>query len=121
MVSHQVLYPSSAAFLPDPNEDGLSVYRDSLLIECGCGAAAVAAAGLKAATVAGLADAVLTSTDLHVTSDPQPEPADIGPAHALIQGWAGLSGKEARNRARALARSSCCLHPEGPWDVVRLA
>lgn len=121
MVSQRVLYPSSAAFAPDPGEDGLSVYRESLLTECGCDAAAVAGAGIKKATVAGVTDVVVNSTDLHITPDPQPEPADIGPAHALIQGWDGLSRKEARNRARALARSSCCLHPEGPWEAIQLA
>lgn len=110
----KVLRPTSGAFRPDRDEDGLSVYSQ-LLLGPGLGPADVAAAGRTASAVAGLREDVVTGLGLHFVSDPTDEEA-IGHAHELIQGWAGLSVSAVRKRARDLANSALCTHPEGDWS-----
>lgn len=117
-VTGVVIGPSSAAFAPHPGEDGLSVYRDNRLRADGYGARHVAEAGRVASLAVGFTDAVVLDQALRVTQDPQPEPAGIGPAHALIQGWEQLSRAKVREAARALAGSASCTHPDCEWARI---
>lgn len=113
-----VLGPTSAAFKPDPADNGVSVYRHAELESLGRSAEDVANAGRTRAVVATVLDSHVTDLDLRVLPDPMGEPQSIGPAHALISGWEGLSSKESRRRQRALAEGCTCSHPPGPWAAL---
>lgn len=99
--------PTSAAFKPRPNEDGLSVYRDSKLAEVGLDASAVATAPEH--IVFGVSTGEVRSIKLGVRDDawpsgvPEPDHPRNG-AHALIIGWQGLTRGETGRRARDLTR-----------------
>lgn len=119
-VTGHVLGPSSAAFRPGRDEDGLSVYRDRLLRALGHGPARIAAAGSKPSVVAGLAAGAVDACGLAVLDDPLGDPQDIGPAHALVTGWNGLTRSQARRAAKALADAAVCTHPPREWSRISL-
>jgi hypothetical protein len=83
---------SSGAFTPD--DDGISVYRETLLSRAGLEVRAVVRHPLNA--VASLPASVVRGMQLDVVPDPQPPTsADLDPrlgvAHALIVGFASLT------------------------------
>lgn len=117
-MTQRVTGPSSAAFRPRREEDGLSVYRDALLRQQGLGPDRVATAGGSPAVAAGLVDEVISGHGLAVTADPQATPADIGSSHALIVGWDGLSNAKSRELARNLASCAVCTHPPLAWGSL---
>jgi len=97
--------PSSGAFKPD--DDGVSVYRESLLQRDSLEAVDVVRAPQNL-VVALPVGAVRSIRPLGVRDDPWPTgiPDEDHPrnaAHALIKGWNGLSTGERRRRQRALA------------------
>lgn len=97
--------PSSGAFKPD--DDGVSVYRESLLQRDSLEAVDVVRAPQNL-VVALPVGAVRSIRPLGVRDDPWPTgiPNEDHPrnaAHALIKGWNGLSTGERRRRQRALA------------------
>lgn len=100
-------WPTSAAFKPKPQEDGLSVYRRSKLAEAGLDASAVATA--PGHVVFGVSTGDVRSIKLGVRDDPWPRDVpDPGhprhSAHALVIGWDGLTRGERARRARELAK-----------------
>jgi len=110
-----VLRPTSAAF--DPDDDGLSVYLDAELQVLGLGPRDVRAVASQ--LVAGLTqkmidDAGLTLVEAPDLDDQHPR----GPAHALLQGWEGLSLKKRKAKSRALSQSAPCTYPGGSWSDV---
>ena len=106
---------SSGAFTPD--DDGISVYRDSLLSRAGLDTRAVVRDPLNA--VAALPVATVRTIDLDVVPDPQPPASGdrdprLGAAHALITGFASLSRGQRRRRQRDLAAAArVVVWPEG--------
>ena len=97
--------PTSGAFKPD--DDGVSVYRESLLQQASLSAADVVRAPQNL-VVALPVGAVRSIRPLGVRDDPWPTriPDEDHPrnaAHALINGWDGLSTSERRRRQKALA------------------
>lgn len=106
----KVLRPSSAAFSPD--EDGLSVYLDSVLA-----ARRVALPALRTKpeqALAGLDEAAITDAGLSVAADPDGlDPnTDRGAAHALIKGWEAMSKREVAVAKDALACACFCTLPD---------
>lgn len=99
--------PTSGAFKPD--EDGVSVYRESVLSTSGLGAADVVRAPMNLVVSLEVADA-RAITPLGVRNDPWPSdiPEPDHPrnaAHALIVGWDGLSTGERRRRQQKLTKA----------------
>ncbi|MDA8281348.1 MAG: hypothetical protein M0Z63_13195 [Actinomycetota bacterium] len=99
------LRPSSGAFKPD--DDGVSVYRESLLQRDSLTPADVVRAPQNL-VVALRVGAVRSIRPLGVRDDPWPAgiPDEDHPrnaAHALIKGWDGLTTSERRRRQKALA------------------
>lgn len=97
--------PSSGAFKPD--DDGVSVYRESLLQRDALTAADVVRSPQNLVVALPVGD-VRAISPLGVRDDPWPVgiPDETHPrnaAHALINGWHGLSTGERRRRQRALA------------------
>lgn len=100
-------WPTSAAFKPKPQEDGLSVYRHMKLAEAGLDASAVATAPQHIVFGVGVGD--VRSIRLGVRNDQWPHgiPDADHPrngAHALIIGWQGMSRGDIGRRARDLTR-----------------
>ncbi len=98
--------PSSGAFMPD--DDGVSVYRESKLQEAGLGAADVVRSPLNLVVSIEVGD-VRSVPPLGVWDDPWPQGIDEpehprNAAHALIVGWEGLSRNQSRERQRALTK-----------------
>jgi len=96
--------PSSGAFKPD--DDGVSVYRESRLIENELTAADVVRAPQNLVVAITVAD-VRSIPPLGVRDDPWP--VDIpdeehlrNAAHALIVGWNGLTRSERRRHQQQL-------------------
>lgn len=100
-------WPTSAAFKPKPDEDGLSVYRHVKLAEAGLAASDVATAPEHVVFGVNVED--VRSIKLGVRDDAwpsgitDPEHARNG-AHALVIGWEGMSRGEKSRRARELTR-----------------
>lgn len=97
--------PTSGAFKPD--DDGVSVYRESLLRRGSLTAVDVVRAPQNL-VVAVPVGAVRSIRPLGVRDDPWPTgiPDEDHPrnaAHALIKGWNGLSRGERKTRQRKLA------------------
>jgi hypothetical protein len=97
--------PSSGAFKPD--NDGVSVYRESTLVGVGLGWRDLLVTNSQLIVSLEVAD-VRTLAHLDVTPDPWP--ADIpdptharNAAHALIVGWGELSKNQRLTVQRALA------------------
>lgn len=93
--------PSSGAFAPKRDEDGVSVYREQLLAAAGLTAAAVTTSSGNLVVRLAVADVravppLDVRNDLWPTGVPDPGHPRNG-AHALIVGWGGLG----RNRRRA--------------------
>ena len=98
---------SSGAFTPD--DDGISVYRETLLSRAGLEVRAVVRHPLNA--VASLPASAVRGMQLDVVPDPQPPTsADLDPrlgvAHALIVGFASLTKGQRRRRQRDLAAAA---------------
>ena len=99
--------PSSGAFMPD--DDGLSVYLDSILKARGCGAKALVVQPTN--LVVSLPVSEISRCGLRIEPDPFPKDVpDPGhcrhAAHALIVGWDHLSNGQRKRTQRALANSS---------------
>lgn len=100
--------PTSASFRVQDDEDGLSLYLESVLVAAGLDATAVVSAPMNA--VAALPAQAIRSVGLGVVRDPFPDdvPDPAHPrhaAHALAVGWAG--GRKARHRlSQQLARAA---------------
>ena len=99
--------PTSAAFKPKPQEDGLSVYRQTKLAEARLDGSAIATAPDHIVFGLGVGD--VRSIELGVRDDawPQEIPDAVhlrNGAHALIIGWQGMSRGEVGRRARVLAQ-----------------
>jgi len=97
--------PTSGAFQPD--EDGVSVYRESRLHEQDLTAADLVKAPQNLVVSLGVGE-IRAVANLGVRDDPWPSDVDQADhprnaAHALITGWAALSRNERRERQRALA------------------
>ena len=95
--------PSSGAFKPD--DDGVSVYRHSVLLAHSRSAVDVKMAPQN--LVVGLTVDDVRHIDLDVHDDPWPagvpDPTHVrNAAHALIVGWEGLGKSARRKRQRAL-------------------
>jgi len=100
-------WPTSAAFMPKPQEDGLSVYRRMKLEAAGLGASAVATRPEH--IVFGMETGDVRAIKLGVRDDAWPPgiPDEEHPrngAHALIVGWGGMTRGEIKRRARELAK-----------------
>ena len=97
--------PTTGAFRAKPDEDGVSVYREQLLVAAGLTAADVVTAPLNVVVSLGVDDVrAIPPLDVHDDNWPADVPDPTHPrngAHALIVGWDGL-GKSAR-RERQLA------------------
>lgn len=119
-VSGLVTGPTSAAFRPKRGEDGLSVYRDEVLSRDSVPVERVARSASTPSVVAGIDDVIVTNLGLSVTPDPQNDPSDIGPAHALIVGWEAMTSGAVHNAARAMSRTAACTYPGGGWGGVAL-
>jgi hypothetical protein len=99
--------PTSAAFTPKPDEDGLSVYRHAKLTAAGLDASVVAL--VPEHIVFGMSAGEVRSVDLGVRDDawPQGIPDAAHPrngAHALIVGWERMSRGAVKRHARELAK-----------------
>lgn len=100
-------WPTSAAFKPKPDEDGLSVYRQSKLAEVALDASAVATAPEH--VVFGVNAGDVRSIKLGVRDDAWPSDV-LDPehprngAHALVIGWNDLTRGERGRRARELTK-----------------
>jgi hypothetical protein len=107
--------PSSGAFKPD--EDGVSVYRDSVLRAAGLSPVDLVRAPQNLVVIVTVSD-VRSIPPLDVRDDPWPPSVpDAGHprngAHALIVGWDGLSTSERKRRQREIVRlpSMRFVHP----------
>jgi hypothetical protein len=101
--------PTTGAFLAKRDEDGVSVYREQLLVAAGLGPADVVTASQNLVVSVGVAD-VRSVTPLDVRDDPWPGdvPDPTHPrnaAHALVVGWIGLSKSQRRERQLALVNA----------------
>jgi hypothetical protein len=100
-------WPTSAAFTPKPQEDGLSVYRRMRLEAAGLDASAVA---IRAEHIVfGMDTGDVRAIKLGVRDDAWPtgifdQEHPRNAAHALIVGWEGMTRGEIKRRARALAK-----------------
>lgn len=102
-----VCRPTSGAFRCKPDEDGVSVYRESVLAAAGLTAAALVKAPQNLVLSLGIAE-VRSRAHLGVGNDPWPQDVDEpdhprNAAHALIVGWTGLTKSQRRERQVALA------------------
>lgn len=101
--------PTTGAFLAKRDEDGVSVYREQLLVAAGLGPADVVTASHNLVVSVGVAD-VRSVTPLDVRDDPWPgdvpDPTHArNAAHALVVGWTGLSKSQRRERQLALVNA----------------
>jgi hypothetical protein len=100
-------WPTSAAFTPKPQEDGLSVYRRTRLEAAGLDASAVAIRPEH--IIFGMEAGDIRAIKLGVRDDAWPTgiPDEKHPrnsAHALIVGWESMTRGEIKRRARELAK-----------------
>lgn len=100
-------WPTSAAFMPKPQEDGLSVYRRTRLAAADLDASAVATRPEH--IVFGMEAGDVRVIKLGIRDDAWPRgiPDADHPrnaAHALIVGWEGMTRGEIKRRARELAK-----------------
>lgn len=104
---HGTAWPTNAAFIPKPQEDGLSVYRRMKLEAAGLGASAVATRpehivfGMETGDVRAVKRGA--RDDAWPPGIPDEEHQSNG-AHALIVGWEGMTRGEIKRRARELAK-----------------
>lgn len=97
--------PTSGAFKPD--QDGVSVYRESLLTARNLTSADLVRSPLNLVIGLDIGD-IRSTARLGVRDDPWPADIDDpqhprNAAHALIVGWSGLTKSQRRERQRALA------------------
>ena len=100
--------PTSGAFMPDPNEDGVSVYRASVLDAMGLTWTVVIRNQSTRVVELGVSD-VRAIEPLDVEPDPWPNEMDEADharnaAHALITGWVGHSKNQRHKLAQSLAK-----------------
>lgn len=110
--------PSSAAFKPD--DDGISVYRLSVLTCSGLGPADLCTRDGQLVVSLEVAD--VRARALGVRPDPWPEDVDDPQhprhaAHALIVGFDGLSRSERRRRQQDLTRCPSLRLVHGSFSV----
>ncbi len=96
--------PSSGAFKPD--DDGVSVYRESKLSERSLGPGDLVRSPHNLVIGLGIGEVRAVAT-LGVRDDPWPSDIDDpqhprNAAHALIVGWSGLTRSQRRERQRSL-------------------